>query len=93
MAVKAQLRFRKMVLQQVAPEESVYNFSSKEKGQLNSKLLHDNLVKLVQAANGNETPNSSDLPLVGKLIKHRFQESNGKHKFYKGRVISQVPMV
>ncbi len=87
-ALKAQLRFRKTVLQQQAPEESVYKFSLKEKGQLNSKLLRDNLVKLVQAVNGNET---SDSALVGKAIKHRFQESNGKHKFYKGKVISQVP--
>ena len=66
----------------------MYKFSSKEKGQLNSKLLRDNLLKLVEAADGNET---SDSALVGKVVKHRFEESNGKHKFYKGKVISQVP--
>ena len=49
-AIKAQLRFRKTVLQQAAPNKSVYKFSTKETGQLNSKALRENLVKLVEAA-------------------------------------------
>ena len=86
-AVKAQLRFRKTVLQQEAPD-SLYRFSSKEKGQFNSQQLHNNLVKLIEDAEGKNSPVSS---LTGKAIKHQFEESNGKHKQYKGRVISQVP--
>ena len=86
-ALKAQLRFRKTVLQQEAPD-SVYRFSSKERGgQFHSQLLRDNLVKLIHVANDKET---SPSPLTGKVVKHRF-EANGKQKIYKGRVISQVP--
>ena len=86
-ALKAQIRFRKVVLQQSVLDESLYRFSSKEKGQLNSIALRDNLVKLVAAVSDQAT---QDSPLVGKVINHRFEE-NGTEKFYKGKVISQVP--
>lgn len=89
-AIKAQLRFRKTVLQQAAPNETVYKFSSKEIGQLNSKALRENLVKLVEAATDSKSDPTPDSALVGKVVKHRFEE-NGRHKFYKGRVVSQVP--
>ncbi len=85
-ALKTQLRFRKVVLQQDAPD-LVYRFSSKEKGQFTSQLLRDNLAKLIQLSDEMDTPASS---LTGKVIKHKFVESNGEYKFYKGRVISQV---
>ena len=44
-------------------------------------------MKLIAAAGNIETSASS---LVGKLVKHRF-EDKGKLRFFKGRVISQVP--
>lgn len=84
-ALKAQLRFRKVVLEQES--DSAYKFSSKERGQFDSSALRDNLVTLIHDADAKETPSSS---LTGKIINHRF-ETNGKYKFYKGRVISQVP--
>ena len=74
------------MLQQKAPD-AVYKFSSKEKGQFSSSILRDNLVTLIHDANTEEMPASL---LTGKIIKHKF-ESNGELKFYKGRVISQVP--
>ena len=86
-ALKAQLRFRKVVLQQEAPEP-LFKFSTEDKGQYNSQLLRDNLVKLIQDAGERQIPAST---LTGKAIKHRFEVSDGKHKFFKGRVISQVP--
>lgn len=85
-AIKIQLRFRKTVLQQVT-SDLVYNFSSKEKGPFNSQLLRENLAKLIHSADVEATPASS---LIGRAIRHKF-ESNGKNKFYKGRVITQVP--
>ena len=38
-AIKAQLRFRKTVLQQTAQDDSIYKFSSKERGQFTSKTI------------------------------------------------------
>ncbi len=86
-AIKAQLRFRKVLLQQEAPD-SVFKFSSKDKGQCTSQSLRDNLAMLLQQAEENKSPASS---LTGKSIKHRFEVDGGKKKFFKGRVISQVP--
>lgn len=51
-------------------------------------MLRCNLLKLIHAAN--ITPSSAS-SLTGKRIKHKFQESNGKFKNYKGHIISQVP--
>lgn len=44
-ALKAQLRFRKKVLQQQHPDNSIFSFSSKERGQFNSQLLCENLLR------------------------------------------------
>ena len=68
-AIKAQLRFRKVVLQQEAPE-TLFKFSSKEKGQYTSQILRDNLALLLQQAQQIETITSS---LTGKSIKHQFE--------------------
>ena len=88
--IKAQLRFRKTVLQQKVPDMSVYQFSSKEKGPFTSTMLRENLLKLIQAAD-TEASSSSSSSLTGKVVKHRFQDAKGKLKYFKGRIISQVP--
>ena len=88
-ALKAQLRFRKTVLQQQTPDESIYKFSSKEMGQYNSRLLHENLLKVItDAESSNESTVTS---LTGKYIEHNFQDTEEAIKAYKGRVITQVP--
>lgn len=87
-AIKAQLRFCKTVLQQEASNETLYKFSSKDKGQYTAQVLQANLMKLIRAAGEREISTSS---LTGKTIMHRFQESDGTFKSYEGRIISQVP--
>lgn len=98
-ALKVQLRFRKVVLQQEA-EDGLYRYSSKEKGQYNSSKLRENLIVLLNKAidtdllatgPGARVENSSSLSLTGKRIKHRFEVEGGKKKFFHGNVISQVP--
>ena len=84
--IKAQLRFRKTVLQQRVPDMSVYQFSSKEKGPFTSTMLCENLLKLIQAAD-TEASSSSSSSLTGKVVKHRFQDAKGKLKYFKGRII------
>ena len=90
-ALKIQLRFRKAVLNQAdVPDNSVYKFSSKEKGKYNSRMLRENLYKLIEAASNTEIQAEAS-SLVGKAITHRFQDAKGKLTLFKGRVISQVP--
>lgn len=93
-ALKAQLRFRKTVLKQTA-DESLYKFSSKEKGQFSSQVLCQHLLKLISDAechSDHEAISSTeDTDLTGKCILHNFENSDGVIKPYKGRVISQVP--
>lgn len=91
-ALKAQLRFRKTVLQQKPPDDSVYKFSSKEKGQYNSQLLCKNLLQLItDAESGDTSTSTTSLVLTGKSIEHKFKETDGTIKPYNGKVISQVP--
>ena len=94
-ALKAQLRFRKTVLQQQPTDDSVYKFSSKEKGHFDSQLLCENLLKLIEYSRSIEASESAtpeSIPsLSGKYIEHNFTEPDGTIKPYKGKVISQVP--
>ena len=93
-ALKAQLRFRKRVLEQQHPDKSVFAFSSKEKGQFTSNMLFQNLLQLLVqsgACNGPAPPRSCDDSLADKSIQHNFKESDGTVKAYEGKVISQVP--
>ncbi len=91
-ALKAQLRFRKTVLQQTTTD-SLYKFSSKNKGHYSSQLLCQNLLKLITDADhtSGTVSSSTDADLSGKCIMHNFEDSDGAIKPYKGKVIAQVP--
>ena len=96
-SLKAQLRFRKCVLEQsYESDKDIYKFSTKQKGQLNSKQLRDNLLKLINAAADNPghttrsgSPSHS-VALVGKYVGHKFNEEE-QIVTYNGRVVSTVP--
>lgn len=91
-ALKAQLRFRKTVLQQEYTDDAIYRFSSKAKGQYTSQLLKGNLLQLINDAASTVTcPNTPSTSLSGKSIEHNFTETNGSIKAYKGKIISEVP--
>ena len=97
-SLKAQLRFRKTVLQQTYnADKDVYKFSTKQKGQLNSTALKENLLKLVNAAanrhssgTASDSPLETDVHLVGRRIDHRFTEDE-QLVTYSGKVVSTVP--
>ena len=97
-SLKVQLRFRKTVLQQTYDaDKDIYKFSTKQKGQLNSTALKDNLLKLPNAAanqhssdTGSESPSGSEVHFVGRRIDHQFTEDN-QLVTYSGKVISTVP--
>ena len=97
-SLKAQLRFRKTVLQQTYnADKDIYKFSTKQKGQLNSTALKVNLLKLIIAVANQQSfdsessaPSGSDIHLVGRRINHRFTEDE-QLVTYSGKVISTVP--
>ena len=99
-ALKAQIRFRKTVLQQSSEDKDIFTFSKNGRDQFNSVELRDNLIKLLEAAqapsisqskaHGHHTDEEDLSYLVGKHIKHNFSE-DGQLVTYRGRVIPQVP--
>ena len=78
-------------------DKDIYKFSTKQKGQLNSTALKENLLKLVNAAvnrhspgTGLDSPLEADVHLVGRRIDHRFMEDK-QLVTYSGKVVSTVP--
>ena len=93
-ALKVQLRFRKMVLQQQYEDMSVFQFSKKGAGQFPSDVLKQNLLLLIGDAATLPTRNSESgevtVELVGAQIDHQFTEDD-QLVVYSGKVVSQVP--
>jgi hypothetical protein len=97
-ALKAQLNFRRFVLQQSPPKtgfEDVYLFSKTTNGQrkvFSVQDLKQNVLKLVNHAYTiptDKTLNPGTPILCGKTVKHKFVRNN-KEETYTGKVISQV---
>ena len=94
-ALKTQLRFRKVVLQQTHPDPTVFKFSQKDIGQFSSKILQQNLVSLLSAAEQCEEAtqsydNSEFASLEGSRMHQRFCEDIDI-VVYTGEVIFRVP--
>ena len=95
-AFKAQLRFRKTVLQQsYLNDKDVHKLSSKQAGNFTPEMLRENLIKFIQiasceenAANSPEKITATDFDLVGERIDQQFNEG-GKLIMYSGVVVSQ----
>lgn len=97
-ALKAQLKFRKDVLNQIADNKAVFNVTqtkdgSKSRKQLSVEELVQNLKDLVkQSIVKDSLTDTEKHVLVAKRIKHRFY-LDGDEKWYNGKVISQVDVV
>ena len=92
-ALKAQLRFRKEIFQQMPADSSIYKFSKKQHGktvQLSVEELKENVKALVtHAFTLPNIPLSENTVIVGKRVRHKFTNEDGD-VWYTGRVISQV---
>lgn len=94
-ALKAQLRFRKEILNQKTKEPSVYNFTKLVNGKrisLSIEELTINVKKLLSHAFTIDEQQVKDKQvslLVQKRVKHKFLEDD-KEIWYTGKVISQV---
>ena len=92
-ALKAQLNFRKKVLQQVPTSKELY-FTTRNGKQLPIEEIKSNLTLLLQQSC--EVPVSSlasvnQESLVGKKIRHRWCDPDGTEQWYSGRILSVVP--
>ena len=85
-ALKAQLRFREKILQQVAPKP-LFRFSVGGKAHSHT-VLELNLKSLIEESL--TIPKEEDKYLVKMIVDHTFVV-NDVRKTYRGRVISQVP--
>ena len=93
LALKAQLRFRKHVLQQKHSDKDIYKFSDKTSGTYSVAKLQENLLRLIQLAQTQlllSNPSNLTSTLVGKRVLHYFNV-DGKLQGFHGYVISQVP--
>ncbi|XP_071149165.1 uncharacterized protein [Mytilus edulis] len=96
-AITAQLNFRKHVLKQTVDDQSdVYNQSSIVNGKRQKFTIDkftSNIKKLVRRAYTIQiNENDNDTIIVGKKVKHGFEES-AETKWYFGQVISQVTVI
>lgn len=99
-ALKAQLHFRNNVLHQ-KPDNmkgvySVTKLIGNKRVNLTPEELTMNLKKLIQHSFEIEPPTTTDeqIPLlVGKNIRHKFNDSDGGSDWYNGKVISVVKLL
>ena len=89
-ALKAQLNFRRRVLEQKHPDKEVFSFSRKGK-QLSVDELVSNLEKLLsttplQDRHAAENQQS----LIGKIIRHKWCNEGGEEQWYTGHILSAV---
>ena len=97
--LKAQLKFRKNVLEQKVTDPKLYSFSvveeqldgSKKRRLLSPEELAENVKKIIQESTDGESVEEDPgiTPLVTKHVVHKFETDEG-FKWYKGRVVSQV---
>ena len=97
-ALKAQIRFRKEVLNQKPTEMGIFNFTKQLVGQSRKHLTVDelktNLKSLVTQAVVQDHENQTEVHmLVGKRVRHGFQSGDNEDKWYFGKVISQAQLI
>ena len=88
-ALKTQLSFRNKVLEQKHPEKDIF-FLSKNKKKLSIEEVVENFKKLLLM----QPPSNAMFhheSLVGKRIRHRWEDSDGSAEWYYGRILSLVP--
>ena len=91
-ALKAQLNFRKRVLEQTHENKEIF-YTTKNRKQLSVDELVDNLKRLLPQRCGplqEDTVLSPHLDLVGKRIRHKWVDEDGKEEWYCGRILSLV---
>ena len=90
-ALKAQLNFRKRVLEQTHENKEIFHITKHGK-RLSVTELVDNLKKLLSMHPlQDSTVSSPHLDLVGKRIRHKWVDEDGKEEWYCGCILSSVP--
>ena len=85
-ALKAQLDFRRKVLEQTNFDKEIF-FLSKNGKRLSIQEVSKNLCQLFSTSEASSTACES---LVGKRIRHRWCNADGTEQWYSGRVLTLV---
>ncbi len=94
--LKLQINFRRKVLNQAHPDNSVFKFSQNRKQYGVEKLKQNLFQLLVDSPDENDTPLSSQSSeyfltqperLVGERIRHQFVDDEGNSVWYEGTVL------
>ena len=89
-ALKAQLNFRRRVLEQQHPDKEVFAFSRKGK-QLSVDELVSNLEKLLSTSPLQDRHAAENQQsLIGKTIRHKWCNEDGEEQWYTGHILSAV---
>ena len=95
-ALKAQINFRRKVLEQTHSDKDVFVFSKNRKP-LSVEELISNLQKLLPESEEFESRSELDtceyqetLALIGKRIRHRWRNEDGTEQWYNGKILSAV---
>ena len=90
-AVKYQLQFRKVVLEQPEDDKNLFQFSAKGQGVFSLDRLTNNLKMLARHTENLPHIETGGYFLVGLNVRHKFACENNTFQWYKGKVVSQVP--
>ena len=93
-ALKAQINFRRKVLEQTHSDKDVFVFSKNRKP-LSVQELLSNLQKLLPESEESESRSELDTyeyqeTLIGKRIRHRWRNEDGTEQWYNGKILSAV---
>ena len=93
-ALKAQINFRRKVLEQTHLDQSLFVFSKNRKP-LSIEELISNLQKLLPESDESESISELETheyqeTLIGKRIRHRWRNEDGTEQWYNGKIISAV---
>ena len=93
-ALKAQINFRRKVLQQTHSDKDLFVFSKNRKP-LSIEELISNLEKLLSESEQSEPRSEQETPmyqetLIGKRIRHRWCNEDGTEEWYNGKILSAV---
>ena len=93
LALKSQINFRKVVLEQPVSNKALFSFSSKAEGTYNVVRLKENVKALVRAScmMSSQAKDNPGCMLVGQRVYHICENPDGTFSWYLGKVISQVP--
>ena len=87
-ALESQLRFRQRVMRQPPPRKGIYILVQKQK--MNAEFLQKKLTILFDAVDSCTVLPVDSFQMIGKRVRHRWEDEGGDYRWYEGRVINII---